>query len=124
MRFPAALIAEGYPRRAAANLPPVRETHRQFGLLWRLPATSRIWRPGPGTDCPCREPRRLPAGRTTTRGTGAVGGRGPVKIEGWALFRSGPPVRVEVSLGGRRVDLARIGTPRVDLSRQTGNPAA
>lgn len=102
----------------------MRETHRQLGLLWRLRATSRIWKPGARHDMPLLEPKPMPDGRIDVPAPGTVFERGPVKIEGWALFPSGPCVRIEVSLGGHRLDLARIGLPRVDLSRQTGNPAA
>ncbi len=73
---------------------------------------------------PLLEPKPMPDGRIDTLALGEVLKRGPVKIEGWALFPSGPCVRIEVSLGGHPLELARIGLPRVDLSRQTGNPAA
>ena len=66
----------------------------------------------------------MPDGRIDTLALGRVLSRGPVKIEGWALFPSGPCVRIEVTLGDHPLELARIGLPRVDLSRQTGNAAA
>jgi hypothetical protein len=106
------------------NLRRVQEAPRQLGLLWRLRATSRIWRPGARHDMPLLEPKPMPDGRIDRPADGTVVSRGPVTIKGWASFPSGPSVRVEVSLGGRRLDLARLGVPRVDLSRQTGDAAA
>jgi glycosyltransferase involved in cell wall biosynthesis len=73
---------------------------------------------------PLLEPKPMPDGRIDVPGPGAVLERGPITIVGWALFPSGPCVRIDVSLGGRRLERARIGLPRVDLSRQTGDPAA
>jgi glycosyltransferase involved in cell wall biosynthesis len=54
----------------------------------------------------------------------AVVPRGPVTIEGWAMLPSGPPSRVELSLGEEPLGNARLGLPRPDVRLCTGEPAA
>ncbi len=73
---------------------------------------------------PLLEPKPMPDGRLDRPAPGAVLNRGAVAFEGWALFPSGPCVRVEVWLGETMLGLARLGLPRMDLSMQTGDAAA
>ena len=41
-------------------------------------------------------------------------------VQGWALFRGGPPDRVEITLDGESVGRARLCCPREDIRQATG----
>lgn len=50
--------------------------------------------------------------------------RSVLPVQGWAMFPSGPPDRVELSLDGRSLGRARLCGAREDVARATGIEAA
>jgi D-inositol-3-phosphate glycosyltransferase len=96
-------------RTAAAG----RFNGRFTSLRCRLRATRQIWAPGKVT----RSWVDLPQ-------PGALLPAGLFEIEGWALFPSGPPVRVEAWLDDLPLGPARLGMPRSDVRGAIDVPAA
>jgi D-inositol-3-phosphate glycosyltransferase len=93
------------------------------GLRRRLGATRRLWFPTPGSESPAPiDCVVLPAGKLDIPGPGAELPRAPVSFEGWAMFRSGPAVRVELWLGDESLGRARLGLPRPDVHSVTAGP--
>jgi len=92
----------------------------------RVQATRRIWRPGDAyramlpaqADAAAAFP--LPWGGIDEPVPGSVWARGPVTICGWALFPSGPPVRVDLWLGDVALGPARLGGYRPDVAALYG----
>jgi glycosyltransferase involved in cell wall biosynthesis len=98
------------------------------GIGRRVQASRRVWRRGdahlalvsdePVVAAAVEFP--LPWGGIDDPVPGSVLPRGPVAIGGWALFESGPPVRVDLSLGGVDLGPARLGGYRPDVEQAYG----
>src|SRR6476661_3202346 len=98
------------------------------GIGRRVQASRRVWRRGdahlalvpdePAVAAAVEFP--LPWGGIDDPVAGSVLPRGPVAIGGWALFESGPPVRVDLSLGGVDLGPARLGGYRPDVAQAYG----
>lgn len=91
---------------------------RLNGLLWRLRASRRIWRPGARPEMPLLEPVRIEiprAGQIDVPLGGVRVERAAVRFHGWTLFASGPASKVELWLGGEPLGPARLGLRRADV---------
>ena len=80
------------------------------GFRSRVAATRDVWRPG--------TVRRLPAGRIDDPGRGRAATRQATAIRGWAMFPTGPAVRVDVWLGDTPIGRARLGVARPDVEQR------
>ncbi|HZO07181.1 MAG TPA: hypothetical protein VFB52_12405, partial [Solirubrobacterales bacterium] len=101
-----------------------RLAERLHGLRWRWTAMKRLWGPGARPDMPFLEPERLPSepiGALELPEDEAALGRA-LEVEGWVLFPSGPAARVELTLGGRPLGLARLAIPRHDVRAAWDSP--
>ena len=95
-------------------------------LIRRAQATRQVWSRGdrhlamlpPQAAPPPAFP--LPWGGIDDPGPGSVLARGPLVICGWALFPSGPPVRVDLWLGDVALGPARLGGHRPDVEAVYG----
>jgi glycosyltransferase involved in cell wall biosynthesis len=109
------LPVPGAPTSHDDSQPPRR---RLNGLLWRLRATRRLWRPGARPEMPLLEPVRIEipqAGRLDVPFGGPGVERAAVRFYGWTLFASGPAAKVELWLGGEPLGRARLGLRRADV---------
>lgn len=98
------------------------------GISQRMQATRRVWRRGddhlvlvpPVPQVPAAIEFPLPWGGIDDPIPGSVLPRGPAVICGWALFESGPPVRVDLWLGDVTLGPARLGGYRPDVQAAYG----
>jgi D-inositol-3-phosphate glycosyltransferase len=90
------------------------------GIGRRVRASAHARRNGDMPSLPAAVEFPLPWGAIDEPDAGSVLPRGPVTIEGWALFASGPPVRVDLSLGGVDLGPARLGGYRPDVQLAYG----
>ncbi|HEX7058274.1 MAG TPA: glycosyltransferase family 4 protein [Solirubrobacterales bacterium] len=84
------------------------------GLRRRIKATFRLWGLGATGIAPVLVP--VPGGTIDAPERGDVVRRGPITVEGWLLFASGPATRIEVWLGDELLGRARLGLSRPDLA--------
>lgn len=89
-------------------------------MRWRLRATRRLWRPGGAPEL-SGQAADTPLGSLDAPQAGSTL-HGAFTVEGWAMFPSGPPARVEVRLGERSLGRARLGLPRPDVQALTAEP--
>jgi D-inositol-3-phosphate glycosyltransferase len=99
------------PAEGAGDLSGIRR--RWAKLRWRLRATRGIWLPG-----------RFKTGWIDVPSPDAQVGASALDVRGWALFPSGPPVRVEAWLDDHHLGRARLGLPRPDVRCAIDAPVA
>jgi D-inositol-3-phosphate glycosyltransferase len=101
--------------------------HLWAALVWRLRATRRVWSIGVTPDMPLLVAGTLPGGphgQIDEPVPGDEPHRETLYVHGWALFPSGPPARLELSLGEQQLGKARVGLRRPDIEGRTGDPLA
>lgn len=79
----------------------------------RLRATRSLWQPAPSALGAIDSPKAAEAIGTDR-----------LRVEGWALFATGPAARIEAFLADRPLGRARLGLPRPDVATGSPDPAA